>query len=84
MRVRTRPLLPERLAPLVYGVIQAAITTGAGTAVAALNAAPKTEVLPVFWLKCWLLSWIAVLPIVILLSPLIQRIVLALTRPPLG
>jgi hypothetical protein len=73
--------LPQRYAPLVYGIVQAGITT----AVAAAN---TTHQLTGFgmqflsrWASAWSLSWLTMLPVVISLAPLIQRAVVALTAP---
>jgi len=71
--------LSHKHAPLAYGVIQAAITTAVATAVA-------TQQMTVFnirflqeWLSAWGLAFLTMLPVVIFVSPLIHRCVLALT-----
>ena len=72
--------LPQQLAPLIYGIIQAAITTGVATAIATLQ-------LTGFKLRFaveWPLAFLTMLPVVIFVSPLIQRCVLALTFSPSG
>jgi Protein of unknown function (DUF2798) len=76
--------LPQKYAPLVYGVIQAAITTAVATAVA-------TQQVTVFnarflheWLFAWGLAFLTMLPVVVFVSPLIQRCVSALTIPASG
>ena len=76
--------LPQRWAPLIYGVIQAAITTGVATAIATL---PLTDFKLRFmeeWLFAWGLAFLTMLPVVIFVSPLIQRCVLAMTLSPSG
>jgi hypothetical protein len=72
--------IPRRFAPLTYGVIQAAITSAVATTIATFQGSPK-ELGIVWWLTCWIFSWLAMLPIVVLVSPLIQRAVLSLTDP---
>jgi hypothetical protein len=71
--------LSPKYAPLIYGVIQAAITTAVATAV-------TTHEMTVFnarfleeWLFAWGLAFLTMLPVVIFVSPVIQRCVLALT-----
>jgi Protein of unknown function (DUF2798) len=73
------PKLPKRYAPFVYGIIQAAITTAIATAVATRQLLGGGMEFFWYWLGCWALSWITMLPVVILVAPLIQRAVLSLT-----
>jgi hypothetical protein len=71
--------VPQRYAPLVYGIIQAAVTTAVATAVATHQ---LTGLGPQFlwnWMAAWLLAWLSMLPLVVLVSPLIARAVSALT-----
>lgn len=78
-------LLPRRMAPYIYGVLQAAITTGIATLIAALSFAHPAVGLLEAWLKPWLFAWLTMLPVVILIAPVIQRAVVRLTyddRPP--
>jgi hypothetical protein len=73
--------LPERHAPLVYGVIQAAITTGLATAIATHQLTDFGMLFLARWVFAWLLAWLTTLPVVIVIAPLIQRAVAALTAP---
>lgn len=73
--------LPRRYAPFVYGVIQAALTTGLATAIATFNAGGESMEMLTNWLGSWVLSWISTLPVVILIAPVIQRAVIALINP---
>lgn len=73
--------LPHWLAPYIYGVLQAGLTTALATAIAVhrhmgFGVDFIEELVP-----SWLISWIAMLPIVIGVSPLIQRCVHALVQP---
>lgn len=74
-------LIPRRFSALMYGVIQAAITSAVATTIATYQASPVGTSMLWYWLRYWSLSWIAMLPIVILVAPLIQRTVLWLTEP---
>lgn len=74
-------LISPRFAPLVYGVIQAAITSAVATTIATFQAGLSGFSLLRYWLGCWSLSWLAMLPVVVLVSPLIQRAVRSLTAP---
>jgi hypothetical protein len=71
--------LPSRYAPFAYGVVQAAVTTGIATAVATLRVAAFSVAWIGDWLAAWALAWIAMLPVVVLAAPLIQRAVRAIT-----
>lgn len=72
--------IPHRYAPIAYGVIQAAITTAVATTIATLQSDHAGLIeFAWYWLGCWAASWLLMLPVVVFLSPLIQRVVLALT-----
>ena len=73
------PRIPRRFAPLVYGVIQAAITSAVATTIGTVQAGSGGLPVVSYWLTCWSLSWLAMLPGVILVSPFIQRAVVSLT-----
>jgi hypothetical protein len=73
------PRIPRRFAPLVYGIIQAAITSAVATTIATGRSGTSGLDAARYWLSCWSLSWLAMLPVVVLVSPLIQRAVLSLT-----
>ena len=70
--------LPRRYGPLVYGVIQAAVTTGVATAIAVLQSVPASLFLQ-RWALAWVIAWLTMLPVVVTVSPLIQRAVMSLT-----
>jgi hypothetical protein len=74
-------MLQPHYAPLVYGIIQAAITTGVATAVATSHTAPVGAAWIANWLVAWAIAWTAMLPIVVFASPLIQRLVQVITIP---
>ena len=76
--------LPQQWAPLIYGIIQAAITTGVATAIATLQLTDFKLRFLEEWLFAWGLAFLTMLPVVIFVSPLIQRCVLALTFSPSG
>lgn len=71
--------LPATWAPLLYGVIQSAITTAIATGIAVYRMAPDAMSFFTGWGVNWLVSWIAMLPVVILVSPLLRRAVARLT-----
>lgn len=74
-----RRKLPRRFAPFVYGVIQAAITTAVATGIATYQLTDLGLIFVERWALSWFVAWVGMLPIVILISPAIQRAVLALT-----
>lgn len=73
--------LPKHHAPFVYGIIQSAITTAIATAVATHQLAGKGVDFLWHWLGSWGLSWLTMLPVIILISPMIQRAVQSVTQP---
>lgn len=78
-----KPIIPRRYAPLSYGILQAGITSAVATTVGVWQAPALSSGVIATWLTTWGLSWLAMLPIVVLVSPLLQRAVNALvdTRP---
>jgi hypothetical protein len=71
--------IPRRFAPMIYGVMQAGITSAIATAIAIQKIGATDEPLIGQWFTAWLLAWLTMLPVVIFISPFIQRAVLALT-----
>ena len=76
--------LPPRFAPFVYGIIQAAITTAVATAIATHQLASQGMAFLWHWLGCWALSWVSMLPIVILVAPLISCSARTIARAAFG
>ncbi len=72
--------IPQRFAPLTYGIIQSGITAAVASGIATFQALGFNQLALGAWLVAWVLAWIAMLPVVILVSPLIQRAVLKLTQ----
>ena len=71
--------LPREYAPFIYGVIQAAITTAIATAVATHQLIDFGMLFLAKWASAWLVAWLTMLPVVLLLAPVIQRAVVAMT-----
>ncbi|MFA5951138.1 MAG: DUF2798 domain-containing protein [Hyphomicrobium sp.] len=72
--------LPHRYAPFLFSVIQAGLTTGVATAVAAFQTSNLSgSSFLIQWLGSWGLAWIMMVPLVIVAAPLIQRSVFWLT-----
>lgn len=76
--------LPKHHAPFIYGIIQSAITTAIAIAITTHQLAGRSMDFLWSWLASWGLSWLSMLPIVILVSPLIQRAVQSVTQPASG
>lgn len=72
--------LRRRHAPLIFGCIQSAMTTGIATAIASYQSLGAADFL-LGWLTSWGLAWMTMLPIVVGLAPSIQRGVNSLTVP---
>jgi ABC-type glycerol-3-phosphate transport system permease component len=73
--------LPRQYAPLVYGIIQAAIMTAVATAIATPHLTDFSMRFVEEWSLAWALAFLTMLPVVVFVSPFIQRCVLALTVP---
>ena len=76
--------IPRRYAPFVYGIIQAAITTAVASGIATWQMSEWGYFFFERWLFAWAVAWVTMLPVVIGISPLIQRAVLAITAPEAG
>ena len=75
------PRLPQRYAPLVFGIIQAAITTAVATAIATHQMTEFGVQFLERWAFAWWLAWLTMLPVEVVIAPLIQRAVAAMTTP---
>lgn len=73
------PKLPHRYASLVYGAIQAAITTGIASAIATFSVMNFTATSIEVWGWAWAYSLAIMLPVVMVFAPLIQRLVRNIT-----
>ena len=73
--------LPQKYAPYVFGVIQAAITTAIATGIATHQLTEFGLLFLERWAFAWLVAWVTMLPVVVLFAPLLQRAVAALTAP---
>ena len=73
--------IPARFAHYIYGAVQAAITTAVATGIATFQAMGLDADFWGHWLISWCVAWVTMLPVVILIAPVIQRAVLALTAP---
>jgi hypothetical protein len=72
-------VIPKRYGHVVYGVIQSGLTCGVASAISTLGVDGPSHFLAQ-WLKSWSLSWLFMLPLVLLASPVIRRISQALVR----
>ncbi len=61
--------LPQKYAPFVFGVIQAAITTAVATAIATHQLTGFGLLFLQRWTLAWLVAWLTMLPVVILFAP---------------
>nr|WP_081602594.1 MULTISPECIES: DUF2798 domain-containing protein [Afipia] len=67
--------LSSGLGHFVYGMIQSGITSGVASGIASLNALEEGGFFT-RWSKAWLISWIIMVPFVLLAAPLIRRLTL--------
>jgi hypothetical protein len=73
--------LPRRYAHFLYAILQAALTTAVATGIATWQSSVLGLAFLERWAWTWLIAWLAMLPVVIFVAPLIQRAVVALTAP---
>lgn len=71
--------IPGRYSHFAFGVIQSGLTSGIAAAIASVPFFAQGRFLA-NWLGAWALSWLVMLPIVILAAPVIRSIVMRLTR----
>jgi len=79
VRTRLDVRIPYAYAAHVYGILQSAITTGVATAVATFSMSEGLTEFFMAWARNWILAWIAMLPIVITIAPILRRAVARLT-----
>jgi len=72
--------IPRRYAHFVFGVIQSGLTSAIAAGIASFPLLATGEFLA-DWMRSWLVSWVLMLPVVLLAAPAIQRVSLFLTRP---
>ncbi|WER50876.1 DUF2798 domain-containing protein [Cupriavidus sp. WKF15] len=64
--------VPKRYGHLFYGVIQSCLTTGITACIASFSSFETGNFL-MHWARLWLLSWAAMLPVVVFAAPIIRR-----------
>jgi hypothetical protein len=72
--------LPSKFAPVVYGIIQVAITTAVATAIAVFQSTGLAAASLSVWAAAGAAAGGVMLPVVIVLSPLVRRLVSAITE----
>jgi Protein of unknown function (DUF2798) len=71
--------LPKKFAPLAYGIVQAAITTAISTAAAVHQWIGFSPGYLSRYLASWTVAFLMMLPVVVLISPVVKRIVSVFT-----
>jgi hypothetical protein len=72
--------IPENRAPMVFGIIQAGLTSLIASGLGVLNAIGLSPALVPAWVVAWLAAWATMLPVVVFAAPHIQRAALAVVR----
>jgi Protein of unknown function (DUF2798) len=75
MKVPAMKKLPSRFSHFVYGGIQSGLTSGVASGIASLNSIEGGLFLT-RWASAWLISWVLMIPVVLLAAPLIRRLTL--------
>jgi energy-converting hydrogenase Eha subunit A len=70
--------IPRRFSHFIFAVIQAGLTSLIAAGIASLPVVTISQFLR-HWLLSWTVSWIAILPIVVLAAPLIRSLSVLLT-----
>ena len=68
--------IPRRYSHFVFAVLQSGLTCAIATAIASATMASGAQFLGI-WARTWLLSWLAMAPVVVVAAPLIRRLSLA-------
>lgn len=71
--------IPARYSHLTFGVIQSGLTSGISAAVASVPFWQERSFIT-HWLSAWSISWLIVLPIVVLAAPVIRTFVQRVTQ----
>jgi hypothetical protein len=72
--------IPEERAPMIFGIIQAGLTSLIASAIGVYQLAGLGSGFTLSWLMAWVTAWAAMLPVVIFAAPHIQRAVLRIIR----
>jgi Protein of unknown function (DUF2798) len=73
--------IPRRHDHFVFGIIQSGLTCAIAAAIASYPFMANGSFME-HWIRAWLLSWLMMLPVVILAAPAIRRLADMLTRTP--
>ena len=74
-------MLPERLAPLIFGAIVSGVMSCIITGVATLRAIGPNEDFVEAWLGAWAVSFMVAFPLVLVVAPAARKLVALLTTP---
>jgi len=70
--------IPKRYSHFLFGIIQSGFTCAVAAGIAS-GPFMYTGIFISHWLKSWIFAWAAMIPFVLLITPLIRRTVDALT-----
>jgi uncharacterized protein DUF2798 len=73
------PAIPRRYSHFVFGFIQSGLTCAVAAAIASFPLL-RTGEFVTNWLPSWLISWMAMLPLVMAAAPAIRSLSILLTR----
>lgn len=71
--------IPRRFGHFVFGVIQSGLTCAVAAAIASYPFVAH-GIFMEHWVRAWLLSWLTMMPVVVLAAPAIRRLTNMLTR----
>jgi hypothetical protein len=71
--------IPRRHSHFIFAVIQAGLTCLIAAGIASFPVLTMSQFLA-YWLLSWAISWITMLPVVLLAAPFIRAVSIALTR----
>lgn len=74
-------MIPARYAPLLFGLIMSGVMSLLVSGISTWRLAGSAALLSAQWPQAWLTAWSVAFPLVLLVAPLSQKLVRALSRP---
>ncbi len=65
--------IPRKYHHLVYGVIQSGVTCAVASGISSYSAVASEQYFA-YWFRSWIVSWVFMLPVVVLASPYIRKL----------
>jgi hypothetical protein len=76
--------MPARYAPILFGFVMSALMSFLISGIATFRSAGPIDGFFGLWIGAWLPSWLISFPVVLVVTPVAQRFVRMIVRPPVG